>query len=80
MCSPKWSRKTKNGSKKSEIKGSSVKKNPFTGLNPTRKRGQEFAQNVVDNVAVPKKAGRTMASKTKFLSSRQEPPIPDKKI
>ena len=65
-------RKTKKGSKVPEAKGSSVKKNPFVGLKPQRKREHDFSKNVSDNVPVSKKAGRTMSSKTKFLSPREE--------
>lgn len=61
-------RTTKKGSKVSVAKGSSVKKNPFDG----RKPQHDFSKNVSDNVPVSKNAGRTMSSKTKFLSPREE--------
>ena len=44
----------------------SVKNNPFI-LEPGTKRPHSFAQNVRNNEAVAKKAGRTMSSKTKHL-------------
>ena len=66
-------RKCKDGSRKSKIKGMSVKNNPFI-VEPATKRPHSFAQNVCDNVAVAKKAGRTMSSKTKHLQQRCKPP------
>lgn len=63
-------RKTDDGSRKSTIKGMSVKKNPFSKGEPQTKRPHNFAVNVSKNQAVSKKAGRTMASKTKFLAKQ----------
>ena len=64
-------RKVQDGSKKSKIKGMAVKKNPFLKGEPQKKRHHDFSLNVLKNEAVSKKAGRTMASKTKFLSQKK---------
>ena len=61
-------RKTASGSKTAIQKGMMKHKNPFTEKTPSLKRTHSFSKNVENNEAVSKKAGRTMASKTKFLS------------
>ena len=64
-------RKSETGSKKPIIKGMRIKSNPFD-KSVTKKRLHKFSANVQSNEAVPHKAGRTMSSKTKFLSPRDE--------
>ena len=49
-----------------------VKKNPFDKQKPQRKRAHKFSSNILNNEPVSKKAGRTMASKTKYLSSSEK--------
>ena len=60
-------RKSENGSKKAIVKGMKVKCNPFD-KNVSTKRLHKFSSNVVNNEAAAKKAGRSMASKTKHIS------------
>ena len=59
-------RKFKNGTKNSIVKGMKVKSNPFD-KEVSKKRLHKFSSNVVSNEAVSKKAGRSMASKTKHI-------------
>ena len=59
-------RKFKNGTKNSIVKGMKVKSNPFD-KEVSKKRLHKFSSNVVSNKAVAKKAGRSMASKTKHI-------------
>ena len=60
-------RKTESGSKNAIKKGMTKRKNPFDRTEASVKRAHSFSKNVRNNEAVSKKAGRTMASKTKFL-------------
>ena len=61
-------RKVSNGSKSAIKKGMTERKNPFDHPEPNVKRPYSFSSNVQQNQAVSKKAGRTMASKTKFVA------------
>ena len=45
-----------------------TKNNPFVKSQGQRKRDHEFNKNVEENKPVPKKAGRTMSSRTKHHS------------
>ncbi|XP_065650099.1 uncharacterized protein LOC136078351 isoform X2 [Hydra vulgaris] len=63
-------RKIKNGSKASIQKGMVKRNNPFNVSDVSTKRAHSFSECVKDNVAVSKKAGITMGSKTKLLSSK----------
>lgn len=63
-------RRHTDGSKKAVTKGMRVINNPFTKV-ASKKRPHQFSLNVVNKQAVCKKAGRSMASKTKHLSERQ---------
>ncbi|XP_066926380.1 uncharacterized protein [Clytia hemisphaerica] len=62
-----------NGSRTAVVKGMNKKNNPFNkDVAPSRKRKHKLSQNVENNEQVPKKAGRTMGSKTKFLSKKNK--------
>ena len=61
-------RKIEDGSRKSRVKGMRVKNNPFD-KSLTKKRSHNFSRNVLQNEAMSKKAGRSMASKTKHLGN-----------
>lgn len=61
-------RKIEDGSRKSQVKGMRVKKNPFD-KSSMKKRSHNFSENVLQNEAMSKKAGRSMASKTKHLGN-----------
>ena len=65
-------RKLPDGSKKSKCKGMSAKTNPFDKKQVQVKRPHNLSANISKNQAVPHKAGRTMGSKTKFLSQRKQ--------
>ena len=67
-------RKHTNGSRNSNVKRMRVKNNPFDKEVST-KRKHEFSSNVRENVAVSKKAGRTMTSKTKHLTTKGRLPL-----
>ena len=60
-------RKSSCGSKNAIAKGMRKRQNPFDATEPSVKRAHSFSKNVQNNEAISKKAGRTMASKTKFL-------------
>ena len=60
-------RKTDSGSRNSIIKGMTKKKNPLAPKKAGIKRPHAFAKNVTENVPVPKKAGRSMQSKTRII-------------
>lgn len=60
----------KNGSRSAVTsKGMTKHVNPFDTTSVSKKRVHSFVQNVEQNVAVPKKAGRSMGSKTKLKST-----------
>ena len=62
-------RKLNSGSRAKQSKGQVSKNNPFS-LKPSRgKRLHQFAHNVRQNQPVSKKAGRTMATKTRCYES-----------
>ena len=61
-------RKNKNGSKNAIVKGMNVKKNPFSNKKVSTKRPHKSSINVTNNEMVAKKAGRHMASKTRFFT------------
>ena len=63
-------RKTESGSKAAIKKGMIKRSNPFQKPEPNVMRPHSFSANVSSNEAVPKKAGRTMTSRTKFLSKK----------
>lgn len=71
-------RKMKSGTKNAKVKGMRVKNNPFEFNIVNTKRVHKFSENVRKNEAVPKKAGRSMSSRTKHLS-RSESCEPQKK-
>ena len=58
-------RKVKNGSKRRQNKGQTAKNNPFQKVSAKTKREHRFAENVRRNDQVAKKAGRSMATKTR---------------
>ena len=62
-------RKVESGSKTAIQKGMRKRKNPFELQQPSVKRAHSFSHNVKNNEAASKKAGRTMTSKTKLISS-----------
>ncbi|XP_057311257.1 uncharacterized protein LOC130649070 [Hydractinia symbiolongicarpus] len=66
-------RSTISGSKVAIQKGMTKRKNPFN-VEPSLKRGHSFTKNVSNNEPVAKKAGRTMGSKTKFLTPQVKRP------
>lgn len=65
-------RKLADGSKKDKSRGKSVKNNPFASKEVQVKRADNFSCNVSRNEAVSHKAGRTMGSKTKFLTKKKK--------
>ena len=58
-------RKTETGSKNKISKGQVVRRNPFLKVAGQRKRVHKFSENVQRNEPVAKKAGRSMATKTR---------------
>ena len=60
------------GSRRPKVKGMVVKNNPFDNLQVQTRRAHKFALNVERNEAVAKKAGRSMASKTKHHRCRKD--------
>ena len=58
-------RKIDNGSKSKQSKGQRVRNNPFALKVGQTKRKHKFAENVRRNEPVAKKAGRTMATRTR---------------
>lgn len=63
-------RRTANGGKNAIIKGMTKRKDPFNRTETSVKRPHSFANNIQQNEAVSKKAGRTMSSKTKFFNKK----------
>lgn len=59
-------RKVSNGSRKRQDKGQTAKNNPFQPVAGSAKRAHRFAENVRRNQQVAKKAGRSMATKTRI--------------
>ena len=66
-------RNTSLGCKNAIVKGMSKRKNPFVQTTGAKsKHTHSFSVNVSNNEPVSKKAGRTMVSKTKFMTARSE--------
>ena len=63
-------RKYTDGSRRPKVKGMDVKYNPFV-VDSAKKRVHRLATNIANNETVAKKAGRTMASKTKLLAKKK---------
>lgn len=59
-------RKVANGSKRRQDKGQTARNNPFQKVAGNAKRVHRFADNVLRNEPVAKKAGRSMATKTRI--------------
>ncbi len=59
-------RKVRNGSKRKQNKGQTAKNNPFEKVSAKTKCEHRFAENVRRNEQVAKKAGRSMATKTRI--------------
>lgn len=66
-------RQKSNGSRTALVKGMTKKNNPFDENNrgSNRKRPHNLSKNTANNEPAPKKAGRTMSSKKKFLSKKK---------
>ena len=64
----------KNGSKNAIVKGMRKRVNPFQIDAVSTKRPHSFSDNVKSNVALPKKAGRTMSSRTKLKNPNKKRP------
>ena len=62
-------RKLGNGSKRKQNKGQTAKNNPFKKVAGHTKRAHRFAENVQRNEPVAKKAGRSMATKTRIYEN-----------
>ena len=60
-------RKSESGSKNAIVKGMTLKKNAFGNVKVCKKRPHKFSINVEKNEPPAKKAGRHMASKTRFF-------------
>lgn len=65
-------RKVGNGSRRRESQGQSVRNNPFTLVAGKPRRSHKFADNVRRNETVAKKAGRSMATKTRVYGQKPE--------
>lgn len=62
-------RKLNDGSRRRQAQGQNARNNPFKPVAGKAKRSHQFAENVRRNEKVAKKAGRTMATKTRIYEN-----------